>query len=204
MVDRTRERISQAALRLFLEQGVRKTSLEEVAEQAGVSRMTIYRYFPDKPALVREAFLGLAALFAAAHEDIRREAAGGIDAALDRVFLYFDAMPQGPALARLDELKKLYPDIFDAYRRTRREALNGIFECLRDAMVRQGVLRSGLNEDVVRAVFLEALLNVVDNPALKELGVPPSEVYATIRTVLLHGVIAGAAPEPPPRAPKGE
>lgn len=42
-----------AALQCFVSFGVRKTSLTDVAAQAGVSRTTIYRAFGDKERLVR-------------------------------------------------------------------------------------------------------------------------------------------------------
>ncbi len=55
---RTRKDLLQAAARL-MKQG-RKPSLEEVAEEALVSRATAYRYFPSIEALLREASLDVA------------------------------------------------------------------------------------------------------------------------------------------------
>lgn len=55
---RTRKDLLQAAARL-LKQG-RKPSLEEVAEEALVSRATAYRYFPGVEALLIEAALDVA------------------------------------------------------------------------------------------------------------------------------------------------
>lgn len=55
---RTRKDLLQAAARL-LNQG-RKPGLEEIAENALVSRATAYRYFPDVDALLREAVLDIA------------------------------------------------------------------------------------------------------------------------------------------------
>ncbi len=49
----TRETILQAAEELFGERGFRKTTLEDVASAAGVSRPLVYRYFGDKQALFR-------------------------------------------------------------------------------------------------------------------------------------------------------
>ena len=51
--------LAQAAFALFSEQGFAATRLEDVAQRAGVSKATIYRYFENKEALfeavVREA-----------------------------------------------------------------------------------------------------------------------------------------------------
>ncbi|MEU1737496.1 TetR/AcrR family transcriptional regulator [Streptosporangium sp. NPDC020145] len=44
-----------AALDLFIERGAGGTSIEQVAQRAGVTRATIYRRFPDKTALLIQA-----------------------------------------------------------------------------------------------------------------------------------------------------
>jgi TetR/AcrR family transcriptional repressor of mexJK operon len=42
---------------LFLEHGVSATTVESIAAKAGVSKVTLYKYYPDKPALFRAAVL---------------------------------------------------------------------------------------------------------------------------------------------------
>jgi len=58
--EETRERILDAAEQLFFAHGVMQTSLEQVAEEAGVTRGAIYWHFSDK-----------VALFKALHERVR-------------------------------------------------------------------------------------------------------------------------------------
>ena len=52
-----REDIYNAALTSFEQHGVRRTLMEDVAREAGVSRPAIYYYFPDKDALVLEVIV---------------------------------------------------------------------------------------------------------------------------------------------------
>ena len=49
----TRGRIVDAAAELIFQQGVARTTVEEVRDGAGVSSSQLYHYFDDKPALVR-------------------------------------------------------------------------------------------------------------------------------------------------------
>jgi TetR/AcrR family transcriptional regulator, transcriptional repressor for nem operon len=49
----TRSRIVDAAAGLISQQGVARTTVEEVRDGAGVSSSQLYHYFDDKPALVR-------------------------------------------------------------------------------------------------------------------------------------------------------
>jgi TetR/AcrR family transcriptional regulator, mexJK operon transcriptional repressor len=51
-----REAILQAASDLFHDQGIAATTMESVAERAGVSKMTVYANFADKPALLAAVF----------------------------------------------------------------------------------------------------------------------------------------------------
>src|SRR5437762_14121298 len=47
---RTRRALSDAALRLFTDKGVDATTLEELADEAEVSKSTFFRFFPAKEA----------------------------------------------------------------------------------------------------------------------------------------------------------
>jgi AcrR family transcriptional regulator len=51
-LDLTSERILDAALDQFEREGIRRSSVESVAQRAGVTRVTVYRRFPRKEALV--------------------------------------------------------------------------------------------------------------------------------------------------------
>jgi len=52
---RIRRALADAALRLFTEKGYAATTLEEVADQADVSKSTFFRFFPAKEAAAIEA-----------------------------------------------------------------------------------------------------------------------------------------------------
>lgn len=50
-VDETRQRITEAAVKLHTSVGPAHTSISRVAEEAGVTRLTVYRHFADLDAL---------------------------------------------------------------------------------------------------------------------------------------------------------
>lgn len=52
----TEELVLLAAGRCIRQQGIRRTTIEEVARVAGVSRGTVYRYWPTKDHLITAAF----------------------------------------------------------------------------------------------------------------------------------------------------
>ena len=50
-VEAQRERILDAAERLFLAKGIENSSMVEVAAEAGITKVTVYRYFPNIDAI---------------------------------------------------------------------------------------------------------------------------------------------------------
>lgn len=54
-----RDRLLDATAELLQAQGIRRTTVAQVAERAGVSRAWLYRHFPDKPSLVGAAVVRL-------------------------------------------------------------------------------------------------------------------------------------------------
>ena len=47
-----KQRIIEATAALFLQQGVRKTAMEDIAAHARVSKVTVYKYFGDKDGIL--------------------------------------------------------------------------------------------------------------------------------------------------------
>jgi AcrR family transcriptional regulator len=76
-----RERIRDAARRVFSEHGIQRTGLARVAAAAGMGRSNLYHYYPDKAALVRD----LAESLLAQEEALFREALAGDGPAHERI-----------------------------------------------------------------------------------------------------------------------
>jgi len=62
----TRQRLAETGLRLFLAQGYEATTLDQIAEAAGVSRRTIFHYFEQKEDILLAWKSGLGEAIAAA------------------------------------------------------------------------------------------------------------------------------------------
>lgn len=51
VAENTRNRIVENAVKVFMEQGIQGTKMEDIAVAADIARRTLYRYFPSKDAL---------------------------------------------------------------------------------------------------------------------------------------------------------
>jgi len=179
------------AVGLFLAHGVKKTTMDDVAAQAGVTRVTVYRYFGGKKKLVRAAFMRIISVFREVQKDICHEQSQDVEGCLDRIGAGLEALPRGDLPARMKELSRLYPDVWREFRETRAATMGGIFDRLFEVASNQGLLREGLNREVIQAYFTEAVVNVMESQSLIALDLPPADIYSTVKAIFLHGILKG-------------
>lgn len=193
----SKEKIVLAALELFYSQGIKKTSMAEVAAHAGVTRMTVYRYFAGKRDLVREAVLRGELVFQQGAMYLERNPDADIDAFIARIEEEMSTLPTGDILTHVNELKQLYPQIYREFQEVRIASMNGIFDHLISIAQHQERLRPNLNLKVVRAIFWEAVVNIFENADFNSFGLTNVELYHVVADTLLHGIMKSSTSSVP-------
>jgi TetR/AcrR family acrAB operon transcriptional repressor len=169
--DRTRRRILQAAAQCFAQSGsLGKTTVEEIAASAGVSKGIVYHHFRGKERIL-EALLErtLAEWSQASDVEAHRARTGSVLAAIERSLraslAYARTNPLVPALFRTDPLVALGLGESAAVRRSVAEGRARSVVAMR-AGVAAGELRADLDPEratdllqLVVGAFLDHLLN---------------------------------------------
>jgi AcrR family transcriptional regulator len=194
----TRQRLYDAAVTLIAEQGFSATTVEQIAERAGVAKGTVYYNFAGKTELFEELLRHGVGLLTEALRDAAREVAargGGPPAALDalvRAGLEFSAAR--PAFTRLyvAEVWRSNRAWRDTLAGVRGEAVGVVEEVLWSA-VRAGELEPGTDVPLMAP----ALLGMVLVTALDWLAFHPErgvgEVHRAIRGLLRGGLAVPAS-----------
>ncbi len=113
----TKDRISRAALQLFVEKGVAETTVRDIAEAAGVAEGTLYRHFTGKDDLAWELYATNYASFAGELDRRQREKdrlADKMGVMVRHFCTFFDQDPvlfSYLLLAQHDYLKRVPPDM---------------------------------------------------------------------------------------------
>jgi AcrR family transcriptional regulator len=188
-VDETAERIVFSALKTFLKQGVKRSSLTEIAFEAGVTRITVYRYFGEKQGLVEAVCRHVACIFRRAGEGSPADSMAQINARLKRLGEELAELPPGNLLAHFDEIRRMYPVAYEEFRAARESSLDRVFEQAVAAAEREHTIREGVNLQVVKAMFWTSVVGLIENPKLIAAGVPLAEICETVTAVLQHGIL---------------
>lgn len=168
------KRVIDAAAQQFLEQGFDRASMESVAQSSGVSKMTLYNYFPSKSALL-EACVGCRtdAMFEAFIEnrlDPKQPEQG-----LTLIGQQFLALMRAEDVIRLHRmlygLATLHPEVCAGYFKAGPERVDALVQTFLTASVTAGYLQI---DDVAMACdqFLALFLGRPHLRATLGLGLP--------------------------------
>lgn len=182
-----REEIIEAALKQFLENGIRKVTVKEIIAPLGISTKTIYKYFEDKETLL-EACLDLH--YGRLHEGMQFTAAGYDNP----LILMFRMLIKGFELdftinpAFYHDLNHYYPELQDKAIHKNSSILTGPVSTVLTDAVQQGLIRDNLNEGAVQAAIGALYKSVTRSSEYDGLGLSPFEIAANTMEVYLRGL----------------
>lgn len=179
----TRAAVVRALIALVAEQGFAKTSMDEVAERAGVSKATIYRRWPSKDALIIDAHR---ALLDATDAPDTGTLGGDLLALLDRVAdMIEDGNIIGMMQASVGEMMA-NPELAEVFRQQVMEPRLEMFHAVFARAHERGDLRPGIDwrvmayaligSNVFRVAFMGEQPDREANRRLVEMIVQDAEV----------------------------
>lgn len=181
-----RQQIRRAARRVFARKGVRGTGLAHVARAAGMGRSSLYHYYSDKDALLRD----LVQETLADERDLFRACLRGAGPVLERVLRLTDG-----CVAMLDEwasLGRLFIDLRlgDAarFRGYFREIREEFAEALREGQER-GEITADADPSLVAATLIGAIDGLLIQHYLDNGALEPDALRAELRRVV-HRVLS--------------
>jgi AcrR family transcriptional regulator len=193
-MDETRQRIIEATYACVARRGLAKTTVEDAARQAKVSRATVYRAFPGGRHELINAVVSWAMLefFARLYEHVQD--ADSLEQVMERGIMFAHrAILEHDVLQRVmqTEPDKLLPALTVESIRIRQ----GIATFLVPYLAQRGVAR-GVDLDEAADFLARMVLSYMSAPGRWDLD-DPDQVARLVESELLAGVVAGPAPDPP-------
>ncbi|GII75298.1 TetR family transcriptional regulator [Sphaerisporangium rufum] len=188
----TRLRLYAAAMELMAEQGYTATTVDAIAERAGVAKGTVFYNFGSKEGLFAALLEHGVELLATALDRARAEpgtALSRLDAVIWAQLRFFQ---EYGAFARVLLAEMWRTTWQDTVARLRTRALGVYADLLREA-AGAGLLRADLDADTAATALFGMVLTVSIEQRALHPGRPLADVHATL-TALVHGRLTPAPP----------
>ncbi len=200
-MDTTRQRILEATYVCVARWGLAKTTVEDAAREANVSRATVYRAFPGGRDELITAVVAWATLefFARLYEEV--QGAESLEEVMERGIAFAHrAIVEHEVLQRVmqTEPEKLLPALTVESNRIRQ----GIADFLVPYLRQRGVM-DGVDLDEAADFLARMLLSYMSAPGRWDLD-DPVQVAQLVRAELLAGVVGPAPPGGDPTTGPGD
>jgi AcrR family transcriptional regulator len=187
--DENKRRIKDKALEHFLKFGFSKVTMNEIAEELGMSKKTIYQFFPSKEDLLSDVITMLhertandiETLISDQNIDFRQKLRGALD-----ILTAFHSRMTPYILA---DMEKHAPDVCRANDEFKRQRIRNIWSRLVGEGIQKGIFRDDVDKELIVLIYAGALQHLLNHETFNRLGLSVSQIHRTIGTVVLEGIL---------------
>jgi AcrR family transcriptional regulator len=182
-----KERIQQKASELFMRYGIRSVTMDEIANQLGISKKTIYQFYSDKEALVQDIFKGITDTKKQECNHFREVA----ENAIHEQYLASEAaqeMFNNMNTSVLFDLNRFHPNVFAEFERFKKQFL---FNSIKDNIIRgikEGLFRKDIDINIITWLRLEMISGVFLNEEVINGKTKPNQFENEMKDFFLHGI----------------
>ena len=182
----TKAHITLESSKLLQRIGPTSMTMDMVARACGISKRTLYEKFPDKRTLLKECIdwehkrqnLEIKSIF---------ETSDNCFAALFNVYTHVRRYFEDRSMAYIDDLRRLYPDLFVKQREQERHFVEQLSEVLRKAQD-EGHVLPFISTDIAAFLFLATMRNLNENENIADYGFKRIEVFDGAFLNFLRGI----------------
>jgi len=191
--DPTRVRILETARDQFLRLGFSPVTTDAIASAAGVSKATLYRYFPGKERLFRDIILGQLLEIEGGIESLinarDRDFVGKLAAILS--FMGLELAKLG-GLVTLD-MQRNAPAVWKEFEAFRRQRIFAKLKRILEEGRASGVFRNDIHQDFLILLYATIIQEVMNPATLVPFSLSFGEAFQIIITILLEGALTDKA-----------
>jgi TetR/AcrR family transcriptional regulator, cholesterol catabolism regulator len=184
-----RERIVAVARLHFLTHGLRGVTMDELAKELGMSKKTLYAYFPSKTALVEAALLQKFHEIEGQLQRIDSERPSDPMAVLHRMLACFQQHVDEVHPPFLRDIQREAPGMFELVEARRRGVVQRYFGRFLSEGQRAGIIREDIEVDLMLEILLGAVQAVMNPPQMARLELTLKSGLLAIINVFLKGVV---------------
>ncbi|MSS72605.1 MAG: TetR/AcrR family transcriptional regulator [Candidatus Latescibacteria bacterium] len=184
-----RNRILETAREQFFKFGFTRVTMDEIASHLGMSKKTLYKFFPGKDDLLREVVkLNMREIERGIDAIVQSEKGGFVEKLKELMtFLAMRLAKIGPLF--MQDLQRNAPEIWKEIEAFRRQKAMRLFGDLTDEGIRKGVFRGDLNPQLLTIMYVSLIQSILNAEVLSQLPLSAAQAFEAIIQVLFEGIL---------------
>lgn len=187
--ERVRNRILDASKILFFQFGFSRVTMDELAQELGVSKKTLYKYFTSKEDLLRAIFQRFSTNAGCMHDALEQENMESYVAGIHGFVEHMSGIMSRISQQFARDLLRNAPHIWDELLDWRRNAIDRMFVELMTAGQRIHAVRMDMTPNEISETY-RVVIDSVLHPEMLSSGVyNAATIYRTIIQLMFYGIL---------------
>ena len=187
--DSARRRIVEAARVHFFSHGFRSVTMDDLAQELGISKKTLYAHFPGKFDLLEAVLADKFADVEATLNEVTRAHPHDFPAALRDLLAGTQRELNEIKPPFVRDMRQKAPDVFKLVERRRAALIQRYIGRFFVAGQRAGMVRKDVPAKLMIEILLAVVQFIINPPKMEELGMMPKEGYVGILKIILEGAL---------------
>ncbi|PJB00445.1 MAG: hypothetical protein CO128_00575 [Ignavibacteriales bacterium CG_4_9_14_3_um_filter_30_11] len=182
-------RILNSADELFLKYGFKKVTMDEIAQEMGISKKTIYKFFSSKKNLVLSII------------DLKKQEVNNYltnlmkDTELDFISKLKRLMNFiGTVTVRLTspiakDIQKNFPEVWNDLMEHRKQNTLKVFTALINEGIKENVFRDDIDEQLVVLIYVNTMQQMLNPETLIKIPFTAPQVFDAAITIMFEGIM---------------
>jgi AcrR family transcriptional regulator len=185
-----RERILNKAREMFTQFGYSKVTMEEVAAELGMSKKTLYKFFPGKEQLIRSIIMEVKCEVSEYCDAlIQKEDVDFVDK-LKQLMNFFTKQAEKFRGPLLNDLQKAVPECWEELNDLRIKHSYQKFSELLEQGKKAGAFREDIDQQLILLIFMNAMQALLSPDVLSRVPFSGNQVFETLIKVIFEGVLS--------------
>jgi AcrR family transcriptional regulator len=186
--DNLRQRIIEAGRDRFFAMGFSKVTMDELVGELGISKKTMYKYFPSKDELV-DAITDWQMIHVASRVKEIMDSPVGFVERIHHLWLFIGEMFSRVSQQYRDDIRRFRPDLWKRIEDFRREHLIENAAKFVDEGRSLGIFRQDVNKDILVLTYVSAVQAVLNPEVLAQHSFSAQEAFEAILHVMFDGIL---------------
>ncbi|PZX55898.1 TetR family transcriptional regulator [Algoriphagus ratkowskyi] len=194
-------KILDVAYKLFMQKGYRQTTMDDIAQMLGMSKKTLYKYYPGKLELLAASF-----------ELTRTKLTAKVEAIVENRYISFPLKLKSTLIVMASVLGPINPELFEDIREQAPDIWRGLEEYINESAyirvkklmeqgISEGLIKPSVNINLVVMLYASAVKSLMDPKFLAQfpddiqrgVKISPAEMYDQAITIIYSGILTDEA-----------
>ena len=187
-----RERIIEAGRERFFAKGFSKVTMDELVNQLGISKKTMYKYFPSKDDLVESISEWQRIRIMSKVKEIVNSELDFIEK-IHNLWAFIGESYSRISKQYYEDMRRFRPDLWKRIESFRDEHVMESARKLVDQGIKRGVFRDDVNKEILALVYVSAVQGILNPDVLTQHSFSAQEALNEILRIVFDGTLTDDA-----------